>query len=412
MAFNGGYIYNLQTSERFQNLTKRLDAEVFTVKEFLDVIDVIEAGAFTEDRLEEISEEWFATKYIPTKRIDQYNQVIERSAIPDHFKILLQNIVDIMASGQTSSMNYLDRMGLIAGNLFFIQNTLKAFNARLLDLTYLTHVKYSKALMSLVQGDIAQGISFGLSNKKNTSLCTFYTLNVAYNMEFISLADEEERKLLEDYLGLHQQYIDIWDHKPNSIPLDFKFHKKLVEFSEAKQIPDRVSVKATPVCFYGQIWTKGYVNKLGEESTGNLVVLDQNRFELMREFHMVEILESLRSTFIAFMDVNLINTKRTFSLVPIAFRNDIFLIIEYNELIAADSGKKFPQRLGIIYHVERTLQASPTSLSDIVKRHIPVLPELFNQIDIWMKEEDPQNPNLTMMQSYIAAKLKEIEPSD
>ncbi|MHA1732712.1 MAG: hypothetical protein ACTSU5_12275 [Promethearchaeota archaeon] len=410
MAFNSGYIYNLQTSERFQNLTRTQDAQVFTVKDLEDLMDVIEAGAISEHRLEEISDTWYDNRYIPTEAKGRYANAIARASIPEHYKILLENIVDILASGQASTMKYLDRMGLIAGNLYFLQHMMAGFNARLLDMTFLTHFKQDEKILKLMAGEIAHGITFGLSHRDDTSLCTFYTLSVENNVEFISLGDEEEERLLDQYLALHEKYIDVWDNVPNSIPLDFEFHKKLREFSEAKQVPDRVGVKATPVFFYGHVLSSGKTFKMGGSDGGGVVVLDDFWFRKVQKFHLVEILDSLRSTFLAFLDVKLINSNRTIGIVPVAYNGEIFLIVEINQLTSAGAGSAFPQRLGVVYHLDRVLQAGGTSLSELVKAHISLLPGLLGQVDLWMRDEDQSSPEIPVLESYIRAKLLELVP--
>lgn len=399
MAFKAGYIYNFQMSPEFRNLSRTLDRSPFTVQEFLDLIEAVELGALSLDRLDEMKENW-ASKYILPNEKDVYLEMIAHAKISPAFKTQLGEIVDMLVAAQSKAISLDDRLGLIASNFYTIQDFLQNQGAELLNINFLTHFHTSEKIMSLSRGNIARGLSFGLArNTRGVLLSTFKTINLKDEQEFFSVfkSNRIEDQLLEEYTQLHQDKLESWDNRVNSVAVDPRFQNKITNLLDTRASPDRFEVSVAPAFFYGSFLVQDDVWILGQDAPEKVIVEDRALYEATEQYHMSKLLESLRSTILIFMDVNFLNSTETLGVVPIAFQNSIYLIIEYNRLV--DGGPQ-TQRLGVVYQVKSN-PGSGLTLTQLVKRHIPVFAKIVNSLPDTTPEDH-------QFESMISAKLTSL----
>ncbi|GAB4321885.1 MAG: hypothetical protein Kow0069_26390 [Promethearchaeota archaeon] len=371
MFFRMGYVFNWQMSERFWNLAHAKDATQFTIQDLRNVVEVVAEGAMTEQRFQDLQDGWFETSYIRPADKERYLQVVRNSSIETHWKVLLENALDVLEAAAARSTSLDDRLGLIASNVYLVQDFLRAQKAKLLDMTFLTHFAKAANLPDVPNIVFAQGLSFGLSRVADVALCVFYTVSAKTGLEYVSLDDEAEHELLVEYLRLHGGDVAEWDCVPNSIFLSTEFHRKVAQFLEGKQVPDRVAVKPRPVFAFGKVPVG-----LGETAApltpelAGVIVLDEDLFAEVQKFGLVDVLEHLSATFRVILDANLVHSRETLSVVPIEHATDLYAVVEYARVAERGSLGEgaSPFRIGVVYALERQSPGA-LSLSDFVTAH-------------------------------------------
>lgn len=403
MAFSAGYLYTVHMSAAFQNLSSTLNLLPFSEQEWMDLIEAIEMDAVDIPRLEEFRQNW-KSRYVLQRDFPVYKQMVESAVISVEFKRELDRILDSFVKATTKSTNPLDRLGMIASNLYFLQNFTRAQDAKILSLNFLTHFKKDKIAVDLSRGNLARGISFGLAREGPVSLCTFKGLNVHDNFDFITLENSLEFALLKEYLRLHQHKIDKWDNRINSIEEHPIFRDHIFNLLETRNTPSSFPAVIQPVFFYGTLQLENTTVKLGDPER-QIVVEDTSLLKKTGEFHLVEMLEYLRAVFTAFLDPTFINSEETLGVVPIGYKDDVYLIVEYNKL-AKDGAVN--QRLGLVYHVAVDPNGKST-LSDVCKIHNYLLPELFEMTHLRLlkleREGTLEPPNVRQVEAQISARV-------
>lgn len=390
MTFQSGYIYSVKLSKTFRNLSQTLDSRPFTAREFLDLLEVIEEGALTPDRLEELVADWSGSKTILPDDAALFLKLVRLWPIPDLFKTCLRDVVTRLVAANRKSTSLHDRLGLIAGNIYFVQEFLRNQGAQLLNLTFLTHFKKAEKVLELSQGHFARGLSFGIArNSLGLSLCSFYSVDVDQDEGFVSVdaSSRFEDALLEDYSQLHHTAIEQWDNRINSVPLDLDWTATIANLLDTECHITPVPVIATPVFHYAFVQThSGQTLHLGKEHSDKIIVEDRDLFAHVNQFHLVDLLEYLRQIILIFMDVSFVNSEETVGVIPIAYRDEVYLIIEYGRL--APDGKH-THRLGSVYHVEEDPFTDMT-LHELVKEHISTLSNLYEDFKPLLEQDARQ----------------------
>ncbi|MHA1732731.1 MAG: hypothetical protein ACTSU5_12370 [Promethearchaeota archaeon] len=383
MAFRAGYIYSLHMSAEFQKLSSTLNSTPFSEQEWLDLIEVVELGAVDIERLREIRNDW-GSRYVLPRDGPVFREVLERSKVPEPFKRELGSALDELVRVSSAGTDPTDRLGMIAGNIFFLQDFTRAQNAQVFNLNFLTHFKKEKRVLELSRGSLGRGISFGLAREGDVGFCSFKTLHVHDDAEFIALENTLEFALVREYVRLHGSAFDGWDHVVNSVPVKGSFQNRVLNLMGTRSSASAFPAFVAPVLYYGTVVLPDGTVSLGADS-GGVLVENRDLLEKVEQFHLVDLLEYLRAVFTSFLDPALINSDETMAFVPVGFGGDLYLVVEYNR--ALDKGSA-PQRLGVVYRVYVVPEA-PGTISKICSYHCAILPGLL--VDVTSKLSSTAN---------------------